>query len=431
MEYDADSIRAELVIESEGFRKIYLKQSIESAESDRDPFYDTDELNGIKPGLRNKQTRTAVVRQGSRDHHPSVSQYHSVSERHNEGVARTARPNHSISGVTLSETYKECTLRWPVIETEVLHTNLRLLQKAHQVLAWLVHFYIHSIPPSNRDASITVPKSIAVPLVAVSRVLGIAPVLTFADTVLWNCEPVDKSCPISLENIRPKYTFSDTDDERSFYIASARTEIRGIEILRIIDAFHSLPNMSDFTSISRVSRDLARLTKAIEDISEIIQSVRADCDPHVFYWEIRPCGPSAGQSTVIHALDIFLGIDHKLQYRRSPAPSPENKRADRGFMARMRRYMPGKHREFLEYLAAAPRQLRDQAQETTALKEPYDAAVMALKKLRDMHMRIACLYIVTMSRSAPSDRPGCPVLAAMERQRDGHQKKAQYGHWRD
>lgn len=290
-------------------------------------------------------------------------------------------------------------------------------------MAWLVHFYVHSIPPSNRDASITVPKSIAVPLVAVSRVLGIAPVLTFADTVLWNCEPVDKSCPISLENIRPKYTFSDTDDERSFYIASARAEIRGIEILRIIDAFHSLPNMSDFTSISRVSRDLAR----------------------VFYWEIRPwfegsdakgpqepgwvyegvdmsekldlSGPSAGQSTVIHALDIFLGIDHKLQYRRSPAPSPENKRADRGFMARMRRYMPGKHREFLEYLAAAPRQLRDQAQETTALKEPYDAAVMALKKLRDMHMRIACLYIVTMSRSAPSDRPGCPVLAAMERQR--------------
>lgn len=38
MEYDADSIRAELVIESEGFRKIYLKQLIESAESDRDPF---------------------------------------------------------------------------------------------------------------------------------------------------------------------------------------------------------------------------------------------------------------------------------------------------------------------------------------------------------------------------------------------------------
>jgi len=52
----------------------------------------------------------------------------------------------------------------------------------------------------------------------------------------------------------------------------------------------------------------------------------------------------------MHALDIFLDIDHKLKDRRSPAPSANNKKADLGFMERMRLYMPGKHRDYLEHL---------------------------------------------------------------------------------
>ncbi|KAL0946803.1 hypothetical protein HGRIS_012974 [Hohenbuehelia grisea] len=348
----------------------------------------------------------------------------------------------AIAKRAFGKTWRNNVMSWPVIETDVLEADLKLLQKAHQVLAWLVHFFVHSIPPQD-DAPIVVPKSIAVPLVAVSRVLGIAPVLTFADTVLWNWEPIDSNCPVSTENMRVKYLFSGTEDERNFYLTSARAELRGVEMLRIIDAYQNLPNLTDLTSISRVSRDLTRLATIIEDISDIIQSVRGLVDPHVFYWDIRVwwegsdakgpngpgwvyegvadgdkldlSGPSAGQSSVMHALDIFLGIDHKLQQRRLPAPTPENKRADRGFMDRMRRYMPGKHREFLAYLAASPRPIRDIAQGTPALREPYDTAVMALKKLRDLHMRIACLYVVSMSRSLPGARAGCPVSAMMAR----------------
>ena len=46
-------------------------------------------------------------------------------------------------------------------------------------------------------------------------------------------------------------------------------------------------------------------------------------------------GPSAGQSTVFHSLDVWLDIDHKLKQRRYPAPSDENKKADHSFMERM------------------------------------------------------------------------------------------------
>lgn len=271
-----------------------------------------------------------------------------------------------------------------------------------------------------------------------------APVLTFADTVLWNWESINPERPTTFENMRFGVNlFSGTEDERNFYIASARAELRGVEMLRIIDDYQNLPDVTDFTAMSKISRDLTRLSGIIDDISDVIQSVRGTCEPHVFYSEVRPwfegsdargpdgpgwvyegvdatggldlSGPSAGQSSVMHALDIFLDIDHKLQHKRYPAPSEANKRADHGFMERMRRYMPGKHREYLSHIAATPRPLRELAMRTPALREPYDAAVMSLKRLRDLHMRIACLYIVTMSRSSLAKRGGCPASAMLEK----------------
>lgn len=284
---------------------------------------------------------------------------------------------------------------------------------------------------------IIVPKSIAIPLVAVSRCLGIAPVLTFADTVLWNCEPIDPTRPIAMDNIQFPYLFSGTEDEHNFYIASAKAELRGVEMLRIIENVNTLPNLTDRTTISKVSRELTKLTGVIEDIREIIQGVRPTCDPHVFYWDVRPWfegegpggpewiyegvknsdkldlnGPSAGQSSVMHALDIFLDIDHKLRQKRQPAPSPSNKKADHGFMERMRRYMPGRHQEYLAYIGT--RSVRSLALKNAALREPYDAAVLALKKLRDEHLKIACLYIVSMARST-SARGRCPASGMMRR----------------
>jgi indoleamine 2,3-dioxygenase len=333
-------------------------------------------------------------------------------------------------------------LQWPTLDTQVLHSDIRLSQRAHKVLAWLVHFYVHSLPPHTPDTPVCVPRALAVPLVQISRQLGFAPVLTFADTVLWNWELVNPNQPLSAENMSFLDVFSGTDDEKNFYRASAMAELRGVEMLRIIDEYHSLPNVTDMTSISKVARDLTRLAGIIDTISEIIQSVRPVCDPHVFYWDIRPwfegsdakgpagpgwiyegvedshlldlSGPSAGQSSVMHALDIFLDIDHKLRQRRYPAPSPENKRADHGFMERMRRYMPGQHQEYLARLSASSPSIREVAQSTLALREPYDTAVLALKRLRDSHIRIACLYVVTMSRSTPG-KAGCPASAMINR----------------
>ncbi|KZT02306.1 Indoleamine 2,3-dioxygenase [Laetiporus sulphureus 93-53] len=322
------------------------------------------------------------------------------------------------------ESWRSSIRTWPVISVSALNGDLRLLQRAHMVLASVMHFYVHSLPPA--DAPIIVPKALAIPLVEVSRQLRMAPVLTFADTVLWNWELVDPERPLSLDNMRYLNIFSGSDDERNFYLASAAVELKGVEMLEIFERFANSncstrsANDSDTYASATLSRDLTRLARIVNELTEIFKSIRETVDPDMFYWTVRPWwsgstskgpshpgwvlegvpdshkldlgGASAGQSSVMHALDIFLDVDHKLQRSsRTPGPSPDNKRADRGFMERMRRYMPGLHREYLAHV----RPVREVVERLPTLREPYNAAIAALKKLRDVHIRIVAIYIVT------------------------------------
>ncbi|KAF5372976.1 hypothetical protein D9758_001529 [Tetrapyrgos nigripes] len=75
--------------------------------------------------------------------------------------------------------------------------------------------------------------------------------------------------------------------------------------------------------------------------------------------------------------------------------------------------MPGKHQQFLEHLDRIPHSICKLAPTTPALREPYNSAVMAMKKLRDLHMRIVYLYIINMSKTSC---PGysCPAQAMLK-----------------
>jgi indoleamine 2,3-dioxygenase len=60
--------------------------------------------------------------------------------------------------------------------------SMPLLRRAHLVLSFLAHFYIHSSHPAKS----TVPAPIAVPWAQVSERLDMPPILTYSTTVLWN-----------------------------------------------------------------------------------------------------------------------------------------------------------------------------------------------------------------------------------------------------
>ena len=292
------------------------------------------------------------------------------TEYSNAAVAKLSEGNiwrRKIREVRTSVLYNKKTLnrttQGPVINTRILEDNTRALQRAHLVLAFLVHFYVHSMLPSEKATGVVVPKTLAVPLVAVSDILGTAPVLTYSDTVLWNLVPRIPEQPITMDNLKAAQLFSGTDDEEQFYITSAGVEIRGAEILQIIESYYMLPDVQDVNAIATIATMLTRVAGIIGEISDIIQSIRAGCDPQVFNYSIRHwfegsdangptapawvyegadpsrqldlSGPSAGQSPTMHALDLWLDIDHKLAEKRKPVPSEENRRADTGFMQRM------------------------------------------------------------------------------------------------
>jgi indoleamine 2,3-dioxygenase len=318
-----------------------------------------------------------------------------------------------------------------------------------------MHLYIHSLPP---DAEIRIPAPITVPLLEVCVQLQLPPVITYSDDVLYNWAlkvPSAEPTP-ALDNLRCLTLFTGKRDEEEFYLSSARIELRGVDALEIMRATMDELFIGDALAARRITRYLHSLMRILDDLTRLLLAVCDGCAPDVFYHEIRPwfngsdsgsrkwtfegleahpelmlptelSGPSAAQSSLIHALDVFLGVDHTPKQAPSassppsasqvePTPSPafttsQSETAQvppkAPFLTRMRAYMPRHHRNFLRHLGGAPRPLRAAVARTgdAALVDAYNAALEALRRFRDAHLRIVALYIVGPSRHGPAPSP--------------------------
>jgi indoleamine 2,3-dioxygenase len=264
-------------------------------------------------------------------------------------------------------------------------------------------------------------------------------------------------------------SFTNTPDEAHFYLTSARCELAGVHALDLMRCSLDEAFIADSIALTRLTSYLSDLAVQIGVIGDIIVDVKNGCRPDVFYHVIRPwfrggdadgpeslgwlfegvsqadedrvrssgaehaqsletptsgprlgrkfSGPSAGQSTLIHALDVFLMVDHK----------QSSETAEETFMSRMQAYMPHPHRSFLTHLMNAPHPIRSlvlQNKETRPeLAKAYDEALGALKTLRDKHMKIVTLYIIQQARRQASDEMiamGAPAPVGMD---DGEREK--------
>ncbi|BGP37354.1 hypothetical protein JCM10450v2_001261 [Rhodotorula kratochvilovae] len=380
----------------------------------------------------------------------------------------------------LGEHWRRSVRELPRASVEPLVT-LPLLRRAHVVLAHLTHFYMHATFPSQT----VVPASLAVPLVEVSDRLGLPPILTYADTVLWTWRMTNKALGLRADNVEITTTFTQTPSERAFFLLSLFCELHGPAILRLMSATLDEAFFADSIALSRIAGYLQSISHLIDELGALMSGAtkgafgpdnRERIVPETFYWEIRPWfnggkwtyegvgpngedkvmewgGPSAGQSSLVHALDLFLGVDH-MPRPHGHAHGAEGKKPDtaafpatfhdehdkdtaaaaaqaasaRGnkaalhkaptdatFMQRMSHYMPGHHRAFLQHLEslhspnpAAPDapvlpSLRKLARRHPAeLGAAYDGAVAAMKRFRDSHMRLATVFIVQQARREPA-----------------------------
>jgi len=305
----------------------------------------------------------------------------------------------------------------------------------------MLHFYVHSLPPSE---PIRIPPPITLPLLRVSAQLQLPPVLTYSDNVLynWNLNQTNKDL-LTESTIRCQTTFTSTNDEAEFYLISARMELAGVDALELMRSTMDEAFVGNDIAIRRITNYLRQLADIIHRLRTMLLEVKNGCDPQVFYHEVQPwfrgedsqsgrnwvfegieqdpmlaipmelSGPSAGQSSLIHALDIFLGVDrysHGKEITGHYVSDAESRERSSAFLKRMQLYMPRYHRAFLNHLANNPRPLREfvycaassnpVTAQGSAILEAYNAAVMALKEFRDAHMIIVALYIVIPARHA-------------------------------
>ncbi|KAG5350008.1 hypothetical protein C0989_000725 [Termitomyces sp. Mn162] len=331
-----------------------------------------------------------------------------------------------------SESWRVNVRRMPLLSSTKLQSSRILLRRAHLVLAYIMHFYIQSLPP---DAPVIIPRPLALPVLRISASLDIPPLLTFSDTVLYNWTHRHPSTSVpAIDNLRIRTLFSGLIDEEEFYLSSARIELRGVKALELMRSTMDEVFIRDKTAVCRITGYLQAMTRIINELKVLLMDVRRMCRPEQYYNEVRPwfrgedsdtngrkwvfegieedpslktptelSGPSAGQSSLIHVLDVFLGIDHQ--------SSPSGKQS---FMTRMQRYMPRNHRLFLDHLISNPQPLRIFVMSSgdDRLCATYNSAVLALKEFRDAHMIIATLYIVNPARRTA-------MLAKTRNQKDG------------
>ncbi|KAE9400106.1 Indoleamine 2,3-dioxygenase [Gymnopus androsaceus JB14] len=357
--------------------------------------------------------------------------------------------DHSPEAVSMreeGEVWRTAICSWPVLSISPLKEDACMLRRAHVVLAWLVHYYVHSLPsPEQPQSNLVIPAALAVPLVGVSLALGIAPVLTFADTVLWNWDVYHGSADEddyvqvapTINDIFFTHSFSNTQDETSFYAVCAACELLGAQILQIIKKCTMKQAVNDLPAILALADGLESLAEIIGELTTLMSSMRDQVDPRVFCFKIRPwfggsgingkewvyqgvaardlktcqnhSGPSGGQSSVIHALDIFLGINHQCQHNgiyaerkrflgfiRTDSANSNQSKESTNFMQRMRQYMPAKHRAYLEDLERSSElaSIRTAIEQMSELHGPYNKAVQALIHFRNRHLQIACRYVV-------------------------------------
>lgn len=343
----------------------------------------------------------------------------------------------------------------PTLSTSELSKSEVMLRRAHHVLTFILHTYIHSLPPSADPTSpIYIPAPLSIPLLEVSADLVVPPILTYSDNVLYNWElSSGDASHIDPMQLHSQTTFTGTPDEEHFYLTSARIELVGVSALALLRSIEDEAFVGDLLSLQRISHYLSQLVAVIDEMTVILNDVRLGCDPAVFYEQIRPwfrgqdsrpwvfegatkanlqeptelSGPSAGQSSIIHVLDIFLGVD---QFSHTHVPGgtgtavstmAPNVEKQSPFLERMQVYMPRHHRAFLNHLKQSPRSLRaivmaqppsfsptdgspcnnfspEEIEVRKDLRAAYNASITALKRFRDAHIRIATLYIISQAR---------------------------------
>lgn len=306
--------------------------------------------------------------------------------------------------------------KMPLLSTAYL-TSLPEYRRAYSVLGFLTHAYIWGVDtPTNK-----LPLQISKPFIEVSEYLRLPPIATYSGLILWNFKKIipDNKKEIELDNLTTINTYTGGMDESWFYLVSVYFEQKGAVALQ-----HGLDSIKAARDqdTQKVVESLQNLALAIDELGSVLMKMEEMCDPHVFYFRIRPylagwknmgdvglkdgvfygdesqprvlAGGSNAQSSLLQALDLMLNVEHS---------ATGDKSKGNAFISEMRSYMPGKHLDFLHHLSQVNcirEYVISQGSQNPELSLSYDACLAMLKSFRDKHIQIVTRYVILQAQKA-------------------------------
>ena len=309
------------------------------------------------------------------------------------------------------------------------------IERAMLLLSYFGHAYVWG----DSEAASQLPAQLARPWQAVAARLERPPVLSYASYALFNWRRLDSAGPIALGNLALLQNFFGGLDEEWFILVHIEIEAKAADTLLAMSNAQAATSKNDKAELARALQDLS---KALESMHATLARMPQGCDPYIYYRRVRPYihawksnpalpdgliyqgvatyhdqpqkfrGETGAQSSIMPALDAFLGIDH------SDDPL-------RPYLLEMRDYMPAAHRAYLQKLesTAATRQYVLKHKNECSLVEPYNSCVLWVQRFRALHLDFAANYINRQAQIGPSNpvetgTGGTPFMAYLRKHRD-------------
>ncbi|HEY8603034.1 indoleamine 2,3-dioxygenase [Tsuneonella suprasediminis] len=314
-----------------------------------------------------------------------------------------------------------------------------------EVRTAMVHysFLVQSYVWGEAQAPAHLPANLARPMVAISDRLGQAPLLPYSGYVLDNWARLDKSGPITLDNIYMYQNFVGGDDENWFVMIHVAIEA---EAGVLLDNAAKLVTVAKQGDAAEAERLLVEMDQAWERIYGHFARMGERCDPYIYFHRVRPYihgwannpaldggliydgiekfggkpqalrGQTGSQSSIVPAMDALFQVRHS----EDPLKS---------FLDELHHYRPVQHRRFIEDLAAQST-LRTfvEASGKQSLKDAFNACVQQAARFRTRHLEYAASYINKQMSSEAGNDPdvgtgGTPFMKYLKKHRDENREQ--------
>ena len=310
-----------------------------------------------------------------------------------------------------------------------------------EVRTAMVHysFLVQSYVWGEDNPPAYLPANLARPMVAISDRLGQAPLLPYSGYVLDNWARLDKSGPISLDNIYMYQNFAGGDDENWFVMIHVAIEA---EAGVLLDNAPKLVTVAKNGDEAEAERLMVEMDQAWERIYGHFARMTERCDPYCYFHRVRPYihgwannpalegggliyegveklggkpqalrGQTGSQSSIVPAMDALFQVGHSDDPLKS-------------FLDELHHYRPVQHRRFIEDLAAQST-LRTfvSASGSQSLKDAFNACVEQAARFRTRHLEYAASYINKQAGSIAGNDPdvgtgGTPFMKYLKKHRD-------------